>query len=57
MNEVTRIVPYRRTELLAVAGHPVTQAADGQPRVAWSLAEFDRMTELGFFQAEPRERI
>lgn len=29
--------------------HATTQAADGLPRLAWTLAEFERLSELGFF--------
>ena len=49
MNEVTRI----RTP------HATTQAADGLPRLKWTLAEFEKLSELGFFGGidSERERI
>jgi Uma2 family endonuclease len=31
---------------------PTTRAADGVPRLRWTLAEFERMAELGFFVDE-----
>ena len=34
--------------------HPTTQAAEGVPRLCWSLAEFDRLTELGIFAEDDR---
>jgi Uma2 family endonuclease len=33
---------------------PTTQAAEGVPRLRWSLAEFERLTELGIFTADDR---
>lgn len=36
--------------------HGTTQAADGLPRLRWSLAEFERLSELGFFGGIDRER-
>ena len=36
--------------------HATTQAADGLPRLAWTLAEFERLSELGFFGGIDRER-
>jgi Uma2 family endonuclease len=30
-------------------GRPTTQVADGVPRLRWTYAEFERLTELGFF--------
>lgn len=36
--------------------HGTTQAADGLPRLKWSLAEFERLSELGFFGGIDRER-
>lgn len=36
--------------------HATTQAAEGLPRLAWTLAEFDRLSELGFFGGIDRER-
>jgi Uma2 family endonuclease len=39
MNEVTRIAQQRAT----------TQAAEGTPRLKWSIEEFDRLGELGVF--------
>lgn len=34
--------------------HATTQAADGLPRLAWTLAEFDALTEHGFFKENDR---
>src|SRR5688572_13895954 len=31
-----------------------TQAAEGVPRLRWTLAEFERLTELGIFTEEDR---
>lgn len=36
--------------------HATTQTADGLPRLAWTLAEFERLSELGFFGGIDRER-
>ena len=36
--------------------HKTTQSAEGLPRLAWSLDEFDRLSELGFFGGVDRER-
>lgn len=36
--------------------HATTQAADGLPRLAWTLEEFERLSELGFFGGIDRER-
>ncbi|MEQ1719421.1 MAG: Uma2 family endonuclease [Hyphomicrobium sp.] len=47
MNEISR--PPR-------SQHATTQAAEGLPRLAWSLAEFERLSELGFFGGVDRER-
>lgn len=47
MNEISR--PPR-------SQHATTQAADGLPRLAWTLAEFERLSELGFFGGIDRER-
>ena len=47
MNEIPR--PPR-------SQHATTQAADGLPRLAWTLAEFERLSELGFFGGIDRER-
>jgi Uma2 family endonuclease len=33
---------------------PTTQAAEGVPRLRWTLAEFDRLTELGIFTEDDR---
>jgi Uma2 family endonuclease len=33
---------------------PTTQAAEGVPRLRWTLAEFDRLTELGVFTEDDR---
>lgn len=39
--------------------HRATQAADGLPRLGWSLEEFERLSALGFFGGieGPRERV
>jgi Uma2 family endonuclease len=34
--------------------HPTTQAAEGVPRLCWSLDEFDRLTEVGIFAEDDR---
>jgi Uma2 family endonuclease len=44
MNEIPRVLKVR----------PTTQAADGVPRLRWTLAEFERLTELGFFTEDDR---
>ncbi|MEQ1711518.1 MAG: Uma2 family endonuclease, partial [Hyphomicrobium sp.] len=36
--------------------HDTTQAADGFPRLRWTLPEFERLSELGFFGGIDRER-
>lgn len=36
--------------------HATTQAAEGLPRLKWTLAEFERLSELGFFGGIDRER-
>lgn len=36
--------------------HDTTQAADGYPRLKWTLAEFEKLSELGFFGGIDRER-
>ena len=46
MNEVTRIR----------APHATTQAADGLPRLKWTLIEFEKLSELGFFGGIDGER-
>jgi Uma2 family endonuclease len=33
---------------------PTTQAAEGVPRLRWTLAEFDRLAELGIFTEDDR---
>jgi Uma2 family endonuclease len=33
---------------------PTTQAAEGVPRLHWTLAEFERLTELGIFTEDDR---
>jgi Uma2 family endonuclease len=50
MNEIVR-QPY--------TPHETTQAAEGLPRLKWTLAEFEHLSELGFFGGidRPRERI
>jgi len=35
-------------------GRPTTQAAEGVPRLRWTLAEFERLTELGIFTEDER---
>ena len=47
MNEIPR--PPR-------SQHATTQTADGLPRLKWTLAEFERLSELGFFGGIDRER-
>lgn len=47
MNEIQR---------LPRSQHATTRAADGLPRLAWTLAEFERLSELGFFGGADRER-
>ncbi|MGQ0671690.1 MAG: Uma2 family endonuclease [Hyphomicrobium sp.] len=49
MNEITRI---RRP-------HGTTQAADGLPRLKWTLEEFEELSKRGFFGGidSPRERV
>ena len=39
--------------------HATTQAADGVPRLKWTLDEFEHLSQLGFFggQDRPRERL
>ena len=51
MNE---IAPHQ-----ARLGHAATQAADGFPRLAWTLAEFERLSAQGYFGGidGPRERV
>ena len=44
MNEIPRQPKTRRT----------TQAAEGVPRLRWTLAEFERLAELGIFTEEDR---
>jgi Uma2 family endonuclease len=44
MNEIPRQPKSRRT----------TQAAEGVPRLCWTLAEFERLAELGIFTEEDR---
>ena len=47
MNKITR-----DTDFAASGGplqRPTTQAAEGVPRLRWSLAEFERLGELGIF--------
>jgi hypothetical protein len=33
---------------------PTTQAAEGVPRLRWTLSEFERLTELGVFAEDDR---
>ena len=42
MNEIPRQPKIR----------PTTQAAEGVPRLRWTLAEFERLAELGIFTEE-----
>jgi Uma2 family endonuclease len=44
MNEIPRQTKTR----------PTTQAAEGVPRLRWTLAEFERLAELGIFTEEDR---
>jgi Uma2 family endonuclease len=44
MNEIPRMSKAR----------PTTQVADGVPRVRWTVAEFERLAELGFFTEDDR---
>lgn len=46
-------------DLASPPRHPTTQTADGLPRLRWSLAEFERLSDLGFFGGidGPRERV
>ena len=46
-------------EIASPPQHPTTQTADGLPRLRWSLAEFERLSDLGFFGGieGPRERV
>jgi Uma2 family endonuclease len=44
MNEIPRVPKVR----------PTTQTADGVPRLRWTLDEFQRLTELGFFTEDDR---
>ena len=39
--------------------HGATQAAEGFPRLAWTLAEFERLSDQGYFGGidRPRERV
>lgn len=50
MNDITR-QPYPL--------HPTTQAAEGLQRRAWTLEEFERLSQMGFFGGldGPRERL
>jgi len=41
-------------ELAQPKVRPTTQAADGVPRLHWSLTEFERLTELGIFTEDDR---
>lgn len=46
-------------EITSPPRHQTTQTADGLPRLRWSLAEFERLSDLGFFGGGdgPRERV
>lgn len=46
MNELTRTLRQ----------HATTQAAEGLPRLKWTLEEFERLSDLGFFGGIDRER-
>ncbi len=50
MNEIANFIPKR---------HATTQAADGIPRLKWTLEEFELLSQLGFFGGidRPRERL
>lgn len=51
MNEITR-PPWSGQ----AAAHDTTQAAEGYPRLKWTLEEFEKLSELGFFGGIDRER-
>jgi hypothetical protein len=36
---------------------PTTQAAEGVPRLCWTLEEFERMGELGLLKEEDRSDV
>jgi Uma2 family endonuclease len=59
MNEIVHGSPVTPSPGAAPVGHGATRAADGVPRLAWTLAEFERLAELGFFGGPPgaRERV
>ena len=44
MNEVSLVTKVR----------PTTQVADGVPRLRWTVAEFERLAEFGFFTEDDR---
>lgn len=46
MHEIAR--PFRR--------HATTQAAEGLQRIRWTFADFERLSELGFFGGIDGER-
>ncbi len=48
MNEIIRVPPTGDRIW------PTTQAADGFPRLRWTMKDFDRLTELGVFGAKSR---
>jgi Uma2 family endonuclease len=48
MNQQLPVPPVGPREL------PTTQAAEGLPRYAWSVEQFDRLTELGVFDEDGR---
>jgi Uma2 family endonuclease len=39
---------------LATKARPTTQVADGVPRLRWTVAEFERLAEFGFFNEDDR---
>jgi Uma2 family endonuclease len=44
MNEIPRVLKTR----------PTTQVADGVPRLRWTVTEFERLAEFGFFTEDDR---
>jgi len=47
MNEISR----------QPAARPTTQAAEGVPRLRWTLAEFERLTEVGILREDDRVEL
>ena len=46
------LVDCRMNEILQRKIRPTTQRTAGVPRLRWTLAEFERLAELGFFTDE-----